>query len=305
MKKIKVEKIAQLTGHNSSIFKVVPFKEKNLFLSGAGEGWIVAWDLKDPDIGRLVSNVDRQIFSLLYLYGHETIIAGNMDGGVHWVNLNDPENTKNIAHHKNGVFAIERVGEQVFTAGGKGLLTRWDIKTASTIESIHLSNQSLRCIAYAESRGEIAVGASDNNIYILSAKDLSLKHTIEQAHENSVFTVQYSPDGNYLLSGGRDAHLRVREIDKQYEEVTAQPAHWYTINHIAFHPNGSLFATASRDKTIKIWDATSFQLLKVLDTTRYGGHVNSVNHLYWSDYEDYLISGSDDRSIIVWDLKVQ
>jgi len=188
VKKIHVQKTAQLTGHDASIFKVVPYKEKNLFLSGGGEGWIVVWDLNNPDMGRLVSKIDKQIFSLLYLKGHETIVAGNMDGGVHWINLNEPNDTKNIAHHTNGVFAIERVGESVFTAGGDGVLTRWDIKAKRTIESIHLSNKSLRCIAYSSERKELAVGASDTNIYLLDSQTLTLKKTIQQAHENSVFS---------------------------------------------------------------------------------------------------------------------
>lgn len=298
--KIQVQKRAQLTGHNSSIFKVVPFKQPHLFLSGAGDGWVVVWDLNDPEMGRLISKVETQIFSMKYLHGHEMVVAGNMDGGVHWINLNDPDATKNIAHHNKGVFAIERVGESVLTAGGVGVLTRWDIKEARTIESLHLTNKSLRSIAYSEARNELAIGASDHCIYLLDAINLTIKQVIEKAHDNSVFTILYSPDNKYLISGGRDAHLRIRDIENDFKEISAQAAHWYTINDLAFHPKGHLLATASRDKTIKIWDATSFELVKVLDTVRDGGHVNSVNHLYWSNHQNELISCSDDRSIIVW-----
>ncbi len=300
--KIQIQKKAQLTGHNSSIFKVVPFKQPHLFLSGAGDGWIVEWDLNDPEMGKLLSKVETQIFSLKYLEGHELLVVGNMEGGVHWINLNEPDATKNIAHHSNGVFAIERVGESVLTAGGKGVLTRWDIKEARTIESLHLTNKSLRCIAYSKARNELAIGASDHCIYLLDATNLEIKQVIEKAHDNSVFTVLYSPDNRYLISGGRDAHLRIRDLENGGKEISFQPAHWFTINHLAIHPKGQLLATASRDKTIKIWDANTFELIKVLDTVRDGGHVNSVNHLYWSTHNNELISCSDDRSIIVWSI---
>ena len=49
----------------------------------------------------------------------------------------------------------------------------------------------------------------------------------------------------------------------------------------------------------------NFQLLKVLDFAKYKGHVNSVNKLLWSDHEHYLISASDDRSLIVWDVEIE
>ena len=151
------------------------------------------------------------------------------------------------------------------------MITKWSIKERRTLESFHITNQSLRSMALNEAKNEIAIGASDHNIYILDAKSFSIKHLIREAHENSVFTVHYSPDGNYLLSGGRDAHLKVWAIERDFELVSDQAAHWFTINHIAFHPKGHLFATASRDKTIKIWDAENFKLLKVIDTIKNGG----------------------------------
>ncbi|MFK7983024.1 MAG: WD40 repeat domain-containing protein [Saprospiraceae bacterium] len=302
-KKIIAEKIATLTGHNSSIFSIIPYKSPNLFLSGAGDGWIVAWNFNDPEMGHLVAKVETQIFSLCYLADANKVIAGNMNGGVHWVDLANPTETKNVLHHQKGVFAIQQIGDSVLTAGGAGMLTRWDIAQQKTIESLHLSNQSLRCIAYSKLRNEIAVGASDHNIYLLNATTLAIKQTLKAAHENSVFTIKYSPNQQFLISGGRDAHLRVRDLHQDGKEISFQPAHWYTINDIAFHPKATIFATASRDKTIKIWDSETYQLLKVIETVRDQGHLNSVNRLFWSTFNDYLVSCGDDRSIMIWNIK--
>lgn len=303
-KKITIRKIATLTGHNSSIFSIIPYQEKNSFLSGAGDGWIVEWNFNDPDMGRLLAKVETQIFSLCYLKSTNTVVAGNMNGGVHWVDLANPTATKNILQHQKGVFAIQQVGDSLLTAGGAGMLTRWDIATQKTVESLHLSNQSLRCLAYSELRNELAIGASDHHIYLLDATTLAIKQTMEKAHENSVFTLRYTRDNRYLISGGRDAHLRVRDLQQGGKEISAQPAHWYTINDIAFHPKAPIFATASRDKTIKIWDAQTFDLLKVIETVRDQGHLNSVNRLFWSDFNNYLVSCGDDRSIMIWEVGV-
>jgi len=66
--------------------------------------------------------------------------------------------------------------------------------------------------------------------------------------------VRYSPDGKFLLTGGRDAHLNIWQTDS-YELIKSIPAHNWAIYDIVFNPDTTLFATASRDKTIKIWDA--------------------------------------------------
>ena len=223
-----------------------------------------------------------------------------MNGGVHWVDLADPVKTKNIAHHEKGVFDIKRVGDDLFTVGGGGRLTRWSIDEMKTVETYHLANQSLRCIAISKKRNELAVGASDHCIYLLDASTLELKKQITSAHAHSVFSLHYSPCGKYLISGGRDAHLNVWKIENGFEKIHSAPAHWFTINSIAYHPSGHLFATGSRDKTIKIWDATTFELLKVLELNRDGGHLNSVNCLLWYPFKNTLISCSDDRTIILW-----
>jgi len=303
--KISIQKVATLTGHNSSIFSIIPYNASHLFLSGAGDGWIVEWDFNDPEMGRLLAKVETQIFSLCYLADANMVVAGNMNGGVHWVDLANPTANKNVLQHQKGVFAIQEVGNYVFTAGGAGMLTRWDIAKQKTIESLHLSNKSLRCLAYSEDRNELAVGASDHHIYLLDATTLAVKQTINNAHENSVFTVRYGKDDQYLISGGRDAHLRVRDLQQGGKEISAQPAHWFTINDIAFHPKASIFATASRDKTIKIWSSETFELLKVIETVRDQGHLNSVNRLFWSDFNNYLVSCGDDRSIMIWEIKFQ
>ena len=114
-KKVITEKIATLTGHNSSIFSIISYKSPNLFLSGAGDGWIVVWDFNDPEMGRLVAKVETQIFSLCYLADANKVIAGNMNGGVHWVDLANPTDTRNILHHQKGVFAIQQIRDSVFT----------------------------------------------------------------------------------------------------------------------------------------------------------------------------------------------
>ena len=77
----------------------------------------------------------------------------------------------------------------------------------------------------------------------------------------------------------------------------------YAINHIVFSPDGSKYATASMDKSIKIWDAEKHKLLKVIDKSRHAGHGTSVNKLLWTQHEHWLVSASDDRSISVWDIE--
>ncbi len=300
---LEIRKKVQLTGHKASIFTLAPDQPQGFFLSGAGDGWLVRWNLDDPETGKLIAQVETQVFSMTMLTDRQVVVVGNMNGGVHWVDLKEPEKTKNIAHHQKGVFEVRLIGQRVYTIGGQGVLTRWDVDSARSLESIQLTNQSLRSLDYSAQRGELAIGSSDNCIYLLDEESLQIKRKLFNAHENSVFSIRYHPKKPLLLSGARDAHLKAWELDGSFPCVYDQPAHWFTINELVFSPNGQWIATASRDKTIKIWDAGTFELVKVLETVRDKGHINSVNTLFWSPYQNELISAGDDRSIIIWSVE--
>ncbi len=298
---MKIKQIARLTGHRASVYALVRGSASSQFLSGGGEGWVIRWDMRDMEQATVVAKVETNIFSLLHLPKRNLLLAGNMYGGLHWVDLNKKKDVRNIAYHKNGIFDIQYVNDDIYTAGGDGKLVKWSIEAMRPVETLELAAESLRSLTYNDARQEWVVGASDKAIYLLD-NDLNIKKRIEGAHDNSVFTVRYSPKGDYLLSGGRDAHLKIWNTEADFRMESEQPAHWFTLNDIVYHPEGHIFATASRDKTIKIWDATTFKLLKVIDTARYGCHINSVNCLLWSTYNNYLISCSDDRTVMVWEI---
>ena len=74
-------------------------------------------------------------------------------------------------------------------------------------------------------------------------------------------------------------------------------AHLNLVSHVTFSPDGKTLASASNDKTAKLWDVTTGQLKHILK-----GHSGSVWQLAFSPKGDILASGSrDDKSIITWD----
>ncbi len=285
------------TGHRAAVYALAQGMTDRDVLSAGGDGWVVSWNLDDPETGRVVASVETQVFSLINLPENNRIVAGTMHGGLHWIDLAHPEKTRNIQHHTKGVYDLKTHGQWLFSAGGDGVLTRWSVAEARTLESFHLSNKALRSIAVAPGRNELAVGAGDGTIYFLDLDTLALKHTMLHAHTPSVFALCYAPGEQRLFSGGRDAMLRIWNLENTSAPalLSEQPAHWYTINHIVLSPNGNRFATASRDKTIKIWDTATGQLLRVFDPIRDAGHINSVNRLLW--LPGTLVSCSDDRTL--------
>jgi len=293
---ISIKKIAQVTGHKGSIFKIKS-RGADHFLSAGGEGWLVLWQLSDLDPGKLIARVESNVFSLFQI--EQTIIAGDMNGGIHWIDLNH-DSTIDLQHHRKGVFDIWEAKGQVYALGGDGYLSQRPLDSPQSVESIQISHQALRCQVEIDD-ATWAVGSSDGSIYFLNSEDLSVKKVIRNAHDNSVFTLSYDSRRQRLWSGGRDAQIKV--WNKEGMPIKTIAAHMFTVNDMVFNTDYSLLISGSRDKTIKIWNADTFELIKVIEGIRDGGHLNSVNSLLWSADENYLISGSDDKSIGIWKIE--
>jgi WD40 repeat protein len=55
------------------------------------------------------------------------------------------------------------------------------------------------------------------------------------------------------------------------------------------------------DKTIKIWDADTLRLRKVIDRARHAGHSTSINKVLWLSAVTFA-TASDDRTVAVWEV---
>jgi WD40 repeat protein len=67
-------------------------------------------------------------------------------------------------------------------------------------------------------------------------------------------------------------------------------------NSVAFSPDGRWLASGYRDKTVKLWDTASGNLIRSLE-----GHQSAVNSVAFSPDGRWLASGSADKTVKLWD----
>lgn len=301
MSKIQVTKVDTLLGHQDCVYTLEFGPERNKFFSAGGDGVIAEWNFDDLQNGKMLAKVPSSVYALFYYAKRNALIVGQNFDGIHIIDLAERKEKGSIKLGNTAIFDIKVLNDRIFCGLGNGEVHVLNMTTLETIQVIRESEMSARCIAISEKHGEFAVGYSDNQIRIFSLQDFSLKKTIN-AHKISVFTVQYSPDQRFLISGSRDAHLKIWQVEGNYTLYQSIVAHMYAINHLVFSADGKHFVTCSMDKSIKVWDAETFQLLKVIDKARHAGHGTSINKVLWTNFNNLLLSASDDRSISIWDI---
>ena len=88
-------------------------------------------------------------------------------------------------------------------------------------------------------------------------------------------------------------------LHRHKSNVVELQGHRKTITDIAFSPNGRWVATASMDRSIRLWDVKSGnQLARFL-----AGHRDWIRSIAFQPDGTRLISGGDDGAIRLWDLQ--
>ncbi len=301
MRTVNIARLNVFSGHRDCVYTLQPSNRTNIFFSGAGDGMVVQWDITNPEEGQLIAKHPNSVYALHYQPESNLLFSGHNYDGIHVLDWENKKEIGSLHFTDAAIFDIQSYGNKLFIACSDGSLVSVDRDQLTVMAKNKHSENKVRTIAIQAERGELAVGYSDHFIRVFDLESLALKHEWK-AHMNSVFTLRYSPDGNYLFSGSRDARLKVWDVRAGYLQVAEVVAHMHAINHLEFSPDGKHFVTCSMDKSIKVWDTEALQLLKVIDKARHAGHGTSVNKLLWTSFESRLLSASDDRTISVWQI---
>ncbi len=303
----KAKKIKQFDGHEGSIYTLEQGAEPHLFFSGSNDNLIVEWDLTNPKSSRAVAKLPMKAFAIKYIPQRNLLLVGNFNGGVHVIDLAQKKEVKLIQFHQMVIFDIQYWEEKdcFFVLSGDGSFSVWSLEDFSLIKAKRVSEKRLRSMDFQLERREFALGCGDGTVRIFDLDSFEEKQSCEGHQADfSVTVLRYTPDGKYLISGSRDAHLNLWDVEKDYAMVKRIPAHNYAIYSISFSPDGSSFATGSMDKSVKVWETNELELLLNISKPKHeDAHANSVNSVLWSTFENALISTGDDRTIKAWEVK--
>ncbi|XP_049787502.1 notchless protein homolog 1 isoform X1 [Schistocerca cancellata] len=107
-----------------------------------------------------------------------------------------------------------------------------------------------------------------------------------------------SNGGERLVSGSDDFTLFLWQPESNKKPVARMTGHQQLINDVKFSPDARIIASASFDKSIKLWDGLTGKYL-----TSLRGHVQAVYQVAWAADSRLLVSGSADSTLKVWNLK--
>nr|HPH47311.1 High-affnity carbon uptake protein Hat/HatR [Chryseolinea sp.] len=240
---------------------LVTFQSTNQIFSGGSDGKIFRWTEQNNQWKSelVVASTDYQYYSIgISKDGNWLAAAGlfpsnETNNYVELYNLNDlkasPKKIKGYSH------AIENVN---FTPDGKGFYARDNsgksikfsdlstskevIKAPVKINAIDLSSDGKK-LAGAGENGSLYIWDIQNDYAVTEIKDLGRHLT----------SVTIAPQGRTIVVGDNTGMLKIYDYQTGFV-IRNLPGHESSIEDIQFNHAGTFMATASKDKTVRLWN---------------------------------------------------
>jgi len=124
-----------------------------------------------------------------------------------------------------------------------------------------------------------------------------------KGHSKPIYSVTFSPDGRYALSGSFDKTLRLWDLTTAKELKNFE--HPKYVRSVAISPDGRYALSGGGDRVLRYWDLTTGK-----EVRSFKGHAGSIYSVAFSPNGRYALSGGScgkggkdgDKTMYLWDL---
>ncbi|KAJ9091875.1 hypothetical protein QFC21_007073 [Naganishia friedmannii] len=118
-------------------------------------------------------------------------------------------------------------------------------------------------------------------------------------HTDEVWVLEWSHDGRFLATGGRDGQVVIWEVGpaplRKCEKIASLSGHKDPISAIAYSPDDSRLVVAC-ESTFYLWDTKSGSLVLTQNTA----HKDMITAIIWLPERQGFVTSSHDMSLIYW-----
>jgi WD40 repeat protein len=265
--------VRSFPGGDGTIWSLA-FSPSDSFLAGAVDGKIKLWRVADGKLVRTFTGHTNYVFSVAFSPDGATIASGSGDHTIKLWNVATGALIRTLTGHTREVssVAFSPDGARLASGSWDRTVRYWQVSSGVLLRTIAAHAELISAVAYAPDAQSVASGSWDNTIKLWRTSDGTLIRTITQSGMEAVNTVNFSRDGLSLVTGDiGSGSVRLFRVADGMQTLSCGH-HAFAIAGVAYSPTQDIFASASWDKTAKLWAASTGSELRTLI-----GHTDIIN----------------------------
>jgi len=245
-----------LRGHRRSVHAIAASPDGQLLVSAGNENRLLLWN---PATGKQLGSLSGHAYEAYVLAfspdGRQLASAGRERTILLW-DLALRRVIRKLEGHEDTILALafSPDGRWLLSGGKDGQLKRWNLETGNEFATIpaHRGRQ-ITAISISPNGKWIATAGGDDMVRLWVAESEAFKRSMPDS-SGFMSTLLFTPDSRQLIAGGTSWAVRIWDVAGGGVDHELN-GHKNDIQTVALHAESRTIASASRDRTIRLWRA--------------------------------------------------
>jgi WD40 repeat protein len=190
----------------------------------------------------------------------------------------------------------------VVSAAADGSLILWQgapsftlERTIGSVDDTATFSDRVTALAFSPDGKLLATGGGepsrDGELKIFNPADGTLVREIPEAHSDTVFGLEFSPDATYLASSAADRFVKVFKV-ADGKLARSFEGHTHHVLDVTWKSDAKVLASAGADNVIKVWDFTTGDQLRTA-----AGFEKEVTAIAFVGATPQVLASSGDKTV--------